>query len=263
MTELSDQQLLRYSRQIFLPNIDVAGQQKLSDQCIIIMGAGGLGSLSSAYLAGAGVGKLVLVDDDVIDVTNLHRQLLYTENDIGLKKVDIAAKRLASMNADCEIEVIDSRLDVDQLQQLCVSADLLLDGTDNFSTRLLVNQACYVSKTPLITAAVTQFSGQLSTFDFAEGSPCYQCLYPDVDDVENNCTENGVLGPNVGLMASLQALHAIKFILGLPVESLHRLMVVDMLNGKQRNIALKSDVACLICGKKNRNNEKNRVFYGW
>lgn len=268
MSELTDQQLLRYSRQIFLPNVDVCGQEKLNAAHVVVMGVGGLGSLSAAYLLGAGVGKLTLIDDDVVDITNLHRQLLYTENDIGRKKVDVAAQRLSLMNADCHLETVDQRLSVDQLQSLYVEADLVLDGTDNFATRWQVNEACYLSKTPLVSAAVTQFSGQLSTFDYVDNSPCYQCLYPNfkatirggvgrtdvevdvsdvVNDVENNCAENGVLGPNVGMMASLQTLHALKYLLGLNVESLHRLMVIDMLNDKQKNIALQVDTMCLIC----------------
>jgi adenylyltransferase/sulfurtransferase len=254
MTELTDQQLLRYSRQIFLPNVDVQGQEKLNAAHVVIMGVGGLGSLSAAYLVGAGVGKLTLVDDDIVDITNLHRQLLYVENDIGRKKVESAALRLSLMNADSQLNTVDRRLSVDQLQSLFDEADLVLDGTDNFATRLQINEACFLSKTPLVSAAVTQFSGQLSTYNYVENTPCYQCVYPvlsaDADGAENNCAENGVLGPNVGMMASVQALHAIKFLLGLNVESLHRLMVIDMLNDKQRNITLQTDNSCPICGKR-------------
>ena len=255
MKHLDDEDLLRYSRQIFLPNVDIEGQEKLLNAHVLIMGVGGVGTLTSAYLAGAGVGRLTIIDDDEVDVSNLHRQLLYSQNDIGKLKVEVAAKRLSNINEHCQIRTIKHRLDAEELHRLLVdkaddNIDLVLDGTDNFATRLLVNQACLTANKPLLSAAVTQFSGQLSMFNYAKGSPCYQCLYPNVDDVENNCAENGVLGPAAGVMASLQALHALKFLLGFNVESMHRLMLMDMVSGKNRNIVVQQDPDCSICGKK-------------
>ena len=247
MSTLNDDLLLRYSRQIFLPDVDVDGQERLLNSHILVMGVGGLGSLSAAYLAGAGIGKLTLVDDDKVDITNLHRQLLFTENDIGSLKVMTAKQRLLSMNKNCNIHTVSHRLDQKQLEELLLDVDILLDGTDNFASRSMINQACYSMKKPLLTAAVTQFSGQLSLFDFAEQTPCYQCLYPKVDDVENNCAENGILGPSAGIMASWQALHAMKYLLGIRVESLHQLMLIDMLGGKSRNIAIQADPNCKLC----------------
>ena len=247
MKHLSDEELLRYSRQIFLPNVDIEGQEKLLNSHVLIMGVGGLGSLSASYLAGAGVGRLTLVDDDEVDVSNLHRQLLYTQDDVGQLKVDVAERRLLSMNDNCKIHTVDTRLDLGELQAMLVDVDLLLDGTDNFATRLLVNQACFNAKKPLLSAAVTQFSGQMSFFDYKQNTPCYQCLYPKVDDVENNCAENGVLGPSAGLMASMQALHAMKFMLGFSVESLHRLVLIDMLSGRNRNVVIQADENCSVC----------------
>ena len=247
MKHLNDEELLRYSRQIFLPNIDIDGQERLLNAHVLIMGVGGLGSLTSAYLAGAGIGSLTIIDDDQVDVSNLHRQLLYTQDDIGQLKVDVAARRLSAINEHCSIQTVHSRPDRNELQTLLENVDLLLDGTDNFETRLLINQACLHAKKPLLSAAVTQFSGQLSLFDYAQGSPCYQCLYPNVDDVENNCAENGVLGPAAGVMASMQALHAMKFLLGFEVESLHRLVLMDMLSGRHRNIAIQHDRNCSVC----------------
>lgn len=244
---MDDELLLRYSRQIFLPEVDMAGQEQLQNSHVVIMGVGGLGSLSSAYLAAAGVGKLTLVDDDVVDVTNLHRQLLYVENDIGELKVHAAKARLVAMSSMCEIHTVDRRLSLDELILLAKKADLVLDGTDNFSSRLLINQACQKASTPLLSAAVTQFSGQMSLFDFAEGTPCYQCLYSDVEGEDNNCAENGILGPAAGMMASLQALHALKFLLSLEVESLHRLLMLDMLKGNSKNIAIICDHNCKVC----------------
>ncbi len=248
MKHLNDEELLRYSRQIFLPNIDIEGQERLLNAHVLIMGVGGLGSLTSAYLAGAGIGKLTIIDDDHVEISNLHRQLLYTQDDIGKLKVDVAARRLLAANEHCKIQTINSRLDALQLQGLLKDVDLLLDGTDNFATRLLVNRACLNAKKPLLSAAVTQFSGQLSLFDYAQGSPCYQCLYPNVDDVENNCAENGVLGPAAGVMASIQALHAMKFLLNFQVESLHRLVLMDMLSGRNRSITIQQDQNCSVCG---------------
>ncbi|MGH1427064.1 MAG: HesA/MoeB/ThiF family protein [Arenicella sp.] len=247
MKHLSDEDLLRYSRQIFLPNVDIEGQEKLLNSHVLIMGVGGLGSLSASYLVGAGVGQLTLVDDDEVDVSNLHRQLLFTQDDIGELKVDVAKRRLLAMNDNCQIHTINRRLDLSGLQSMLGSVDLLLDGTDNFATRLLVNQACFNEKKPLLSAAVTQFSGQLSLFDYQLKTPCYQCLYPNVDDVENNCAENGILGPSAGLMASMQALHALKFLLGFSVESLHRLTLIDMLSGRNRNIMIQADENCSVC----------------
>ena len=244
---MDDELLLRYSRQIFLPEFDVAGQERLLKSHVLIFGVGGLGSLSSAYLAAAGVGKLTLVDDDHVEMSNLHRQLLYTESDNGILKVDAAKKRLVQMNSDCEINSINSRLEQAQLQKVLQGVDMVLDGTDNFSSRLLVNQACQETQTPLLCAAVTQFSGQLSLFDFSTNSPCYACLYPDVEDDDNNCAENGILGPAAGVMASWQALHALKYLLAYEVESLHRLILMDMLSGRSRNITIIRDPNCKIC----------------
>ena len=247
MSALNDDLLLRYSRQIFLPDVDVDGQERLLSSHVLIMGVGGLGSLSAAYLAGAGIGKLTLVDDDKVDITNLHRQLLFAEHDVGILKVKAAKQRLMSINQNCDIHIISDRLSQKQLEELLFDVDLLLDGTDNFESRLMINRACHRLKKPLLTAAVTQFSGQLSLFDFAEQTPCYQCLYPKVDEVENNCAENGVLGPSAGIMASWQALHAMKYLLGIRVESLHQLMLIDMLGGKSRNIAIQADPNCKLC----------------
>ena len=245
---MNDEQLLRYSRQIFLPNVDVEGQERLLESNILIMGVGGLGSLTAAFLAAAGVGSLTLVDDDSVEVTNLHRQLLFTQDDLGQAKVEAAKKRLLLNNPDCNIDCINERLTLEKLQKLATEVDLVLDGTDNFASRLLINQACYQAGTPLLSAAVTQFTGQLSLFDFSPDSPCYACLYPEISgDEENNCSENGILGPVAGVIASWQALYALKYLLAYEVECLHHLLLKDMLSGRNRNIALTKDSNCKIC----------------
>jgi len=214
---LSDKDLLRYGRQIFLKEVDIEGQELLSKAHVVVMGVGGLGSLSSAYLAGAGIGKLTLVDDDSVEVSNLHRQLLYTENDIGKEKVVAAKRRLLESNTSCQIEVVNHRLNEEGLVKLYSEASLVIDGTDNFASRFLINRACVKSSTTLVSAAITMFSGQMSTFDYAENSPCYACLFSEdgmLQAEENSCADNGVLGPAVGVMASYQALHALKYLLG-------------------------------------------------
>jgi len=244
---LSDQQLLRYSRQIFLSNIDVDGQQRLLNAHVCILGVGGLGSLTAPYLAAAGVGKITLVDDDEVDISNLHRQLIYAERDVGKAKVEIAQKKLTAINQECCIETIDKRLNSSELQSVIQNVDIVLDGTDNFESRFVANAACFELSKPLLSAAVNQYFGQISFFDFSEGSPCYSCLYPDVGSDNNNCSENGVLGPVAGIIASWQALHALKYLLGIEVESLHRLMLIDMLSGLNRNIVIQKDKNCDVC----------------
>jgi len=231
---LSDKDLLRYGRQIFLKEVDIEGQELLSKAHVVVMGVGGLGSLSSAYLAGAGIGKLTLVDDDSVEVSNLHRQLLYTENDIGKEKVVAAKRRLLESNTSCQIEVVNHRLNEEGLVKLYSEASLVIDGTDNFASRFLINRACVKSSTTLVSAAITMFSGQMSTFDYAENSPCYACLFSEdgmLQAEENSCADNGVLGPAVGVMASYQALHALKYLLGLEVESLNKLSDIHIHSG--------------------------------
>ena len=244
---MNDKELLRYSRQIFLQGVDIDGQERLFDSHILIMGVGGLGSLSAAYLAAAGIGHLTLVDDDCVEISNLHRQLLFTEDNLGDAKVDAAKKRLLLSNPNCNICSINERLKIEQLQNLMSTVDIVLDGTDNFASRLLINQACYQAETPLLSAAVTQFAGQLSLFDFSAGSPCYACLYPEVSGEENNCAENGILGPAAGVIASWQALYALKYLLGYTVECLHKMLLIDMLSGKNRILTLTKDPNCKIC----------------
>jgi len=247
---LSDKDLLRYSRQILLKEIDIEGQELLSKAHVVVMGVGGLGSLTSAYLAGAGIGKLTLVDDDTVDISNLHRQLLYTESDIEKEKVAAAKNRLLESNPSCQIEVVNQRLSEEGLVDLYSGASLVIDGTDNFASRFLINRACVKSKTSLVSAAITMFSGQMSVFDYADNSPCYECLFSEdnaTEGRENSCADNGVLGPAVGVMASYQALHALKYLLGLRVESLNKLMVFDLLRGSNRTITLFKEKHCKVC----------------
>ncbi|MGH1541847.1 MAG: HesA/MoeB/ThiF family protein [Arenicella sp.] len=245
--ELTDQQLLRYSRQIFLPEIDVAGQERLLASHIVVVGAGGLGSMSAPMLAAAGVGKLTLIDFDRIDLSNLARQIPYDEASIDQLKVEKLAERIQQQNRDCELVTIAEKLSQQQMQNVFADVDMVLDGTDNFTTRHTINRACYSVKTPLLSAAAAQFSGQLALFDYVAGSPCYDCLYSNSGDDDNNCANNGVLGPVVAWLASMQALEAIKFLTGMPVASRHHLVTVDTKNVRMHTVALSVDNECSVC----------------
>jgi len=263
MSDFSDQELLRYSRQILLPEVGIEGQDKLDAAHVVLFGVGGLGSLTAAYLVASGIGQITIVDDDVVDLSNLHRQLLYAERDVGSAKVDVARQKLTQMNPECQIVSINQRQDKQAMIELVQDADLVLDGTDNFASRFQINEACFQAKTPLLSAAVTRFSAQLSLYDYADASVCYACLFSqdDIDDAaEQACSENGVLGPAVGIAASWQALDAIKYLVGLSVESLHHLVLIDMLSGMKRCVALQRDNNCPVCGiaptAKNSKNNK-------
>lgn len=246
--ELDDQQLLRYSRQIFLPELDIAGQVQLANSHISVIGCGGLGSLTAAYLAAAGVGRLTLVDFDVVDLTNLHRQLAFDKQSLGKSKVAELTEFLQARNPDCSISAIDQRLDEAQMASLFEDVDLVLDGTDRFAVRHQINRACRTANVPLLSAAVVGFAGQLVLFDYEPGTPCYDCLYTNVGSEQNNCSENGVLGPVVGCVASLQALEALKFCVGMDVSVRHRLAVFDAKTLRWNSLAIRADSNCAVCG---------------
>lgn len=245
--ELTDEQLMRYSRQIFLPEIDVQGQTNLMNSSVLIIGAGGLGSITAPLLCAAGVGHITLVDDDEVELSNLPRQLAYKESDVGLSKVASLAKRLKEINSNCQVEEIHKRLSGDELINVIKKHDLILDGTDNFESRHIHNKACFEAKKPLLTAAVSQFSGQLSLFDFAENAPCYDCLYSDTQGEENNCAQNGVLGAAASMVASMQALEATKWLAMMESQVLNKLLFVDMnrLVWNKANILV--DPECSTC----------------
>lgn len=239
--------LARYSRQIVLREVGVNGQQLLRDSSVLIVGVGGLGSAAALYLAGAGVGQLLLSDLDRVDVSNLQRQILYRQADIGRDKLAVAAESLAAFNADCQVEKLRGPLDSDGLLAAVRRADVVLDCSDNFPTRFAVNRACVAARRPLVSGAAIRFEGQLAVFDLRRGGPCYACLYPENGDAQETCEEAGVLGPVVGTIGSLQALAAIKLLLGIGTES-GSLRLWDALDAHWRTLKLRREPRCAVCG---------------
>ena len=244
---LTDEELLRYSRQIMLLQIDIAGQEKLKAAHVVILGVGGLGSPVALYLAAAGVGKLTLVDDDQVDVSNLQRQIAHQQDQQGIDKVISAKARLKAINPDCKIELINKRLNQKQMQDCFSNADLVTDCSDNFATRFLVNQVCYQTKTPLVSGAAIRWEGQLSTFLMNDESPCYECLYEQDAYADQSCSDNGVLGPIVGIIGSMQALEAIKVITGAGQPLVGVLSLFDGMDMSFNKIKFKKRNACSTC----------------
>jgi len=245
---MNDEQLLRYSRQILMPSIGTEGQQKLQDAHVAIIGAGGLGSPAAMYLASAGVGQLTIVDDDNVELSNLQRQLLHTDNDIGRRKVDSAADTLQTINPGARINTVAARLDESQLQQLAGQADILVDASDNFVTRFAINAACVATGTPLVSGAAIRMEGQLSVFiPGREDSPCYRCLYREGDEPDQTCADNGVLAPIVGVIGSLQALEVLKLLLDIGKSLCGRVLIFDGLYHEWRSIKLSRDPGCPVC----------------
>lgn len=247
---MDDEALLRYSRHIFLDDFDIDGQQALLDGHALVVGAGGLGCPAAIYLATAGFGRITLVDDDVVELSNLQRQIAHGEKDIGKLKVQSLKETLELLNSDCDISVIDQRLSEDSLLKELSGVDVVLDCTDNFASRFVINRACYKSKTPLVSAAAIQSEGQLIVFDFRhEQSPCYQCLYSDaVSAGQPNCSETGVLAPVVGAVGVMQALEAIKLVSCFG-ELQTKLKVMDFKYNQTRELKLKKDSHCQTCRK--------------
>lgn len=246
---LSDAELLRYSRQILLSQIDIDGQLRLKNSRVLIVGLGGLGSPVALYLAAAGVGELHLADFDTVEVTNLQRQILHDSASIGLSKVDSALARLTALNPDISLLAQREALDADSLAVVVAAVDLVLDCSDNFGTREAVNAACVAAGKPLVSGAAIRLEGQLSVFDPGNpASPCYHCLYGHGSEAELTCSEAGVVGPLVGLVGSLQALEALKLLAGFGEPLVGRLLLIDGLGSRFRELRVKRDPACSVCG---------------
>lgn len=245
---LSDDELLRYSRQVLLSQVDVAGQLKLKAGRVLIVGLGGLGSPVALYLAAAGVGELHLADFDRVDLTNLQRQVAHDTHSIGQLKVESAAARLRAINPSVLLVSHTQALDADTLAGAVAAVDLVLDCSDNFATREAVNAECFAQGRPLVSGAAIRLEGQLSVFDpRQETSPCYHCLYGHGSDAELTCSEAGVLGPVVGLVGSLQALEALKLLAGFGEPLVGRLLLIDALTTRFRELKLKRDPHCPVC----------------
>ena len=245
---LSDQQLLKYSRQVLLSDIDVQGQEKLLAAKVLIVGVGGLGSPVAMYLSAAGVGELVLVDDDVVELSNLQRQIIHDESTLGVQKVDSAARRIGLLNSENKVQCLDSRLSESVLSELLTTVDLVVDCSDNFSTRFMINKACVQHKKPLVSGAAIRMEGQLLTIDpNVDDSPCYQCLYPQAGNENLSCSDSGVLAPLVGVIGSMQAVEAIKVLVGMSGTLVGRLLVFDAKSMQWQSLKLKRDVHCAVC----------------
>ena len=249
MTSLSHEELLRYSRHLTLPEVGLAGQSKLKQARVLLIGAGGLGSPAALYLAAAGVGTLGIVDFDLVDRTNLQRQILHGTSNIGAAKTDSARARLRDINPHVVVETFPERLSSNNALDILEPFDVVVDGSDNFPTRYLVNDACVLLRKPNVYGAVFRFDGQVSVFSALQG-PCYRCLYdePPPPDLVPSCAEGGVLGVLPGIIGSLQALEVIKLIVGVGEPLVGRLLLFDGRRMQFRELALEKDPDCPVCG---------------
>ena len=244
---MNDELLLRYSRQILLPDVDIQGQSKLNLDRVLILGAGGLGAPVLLYLAAAGVGHITVVDPDTVDLSNLQRQVIHSTVNITQAKVESAKQSMLAINPHIQVQALQTRLDEQQLLTQVAAHDVVVDCTDNFPTRFAINQACFTAKKPLVSGAVIRMEGQISTFDFRQAGACYRCLYNEEGGVEDTCSTNGILAPVAGIIGSMQATEALKVLLNLP--TLHgRLLLLDAKYMQWRELRLRADANCPVCG---------------
>lgn len=247
---MDDAALLRYSRHILLNEIGVEGQEHIGQARVLVVGAGGLGAAACLYLAGAGVGKLLIADGDQVDLTNLQRQVIHREAAVGLNKAQSAAQTLIELNAMLDVETICSRLDEASLRTHVANVDIVLDCTDNFATRHAINRCCVALGKPLVSGAAIRFDGQLTAFDARiDGAPCYQCLFPEnADAEEERCAVMGVFAPLVGIIGAAQAAEALRMIIGVGEPLVGRLSMLDARSMKWREVKYRRDPACTVCG---------------
>ena len=247
---MNDEQLLRYSRHILLPEIGVEGQEKLLAAHALVIGAGGLGSPAALYLASAGVGTITLADGDAVDLTNLQRQILHTTAAVGRPKAASGRDTLAKLNPEVRVVALEERVDAERLGELVARADVVLDCSDNFATRHAANRACVKHRRALVSGAGVRFDGQISVFDLRrDDSPCYGCLFPeDATIEEERCAVMGVFAPLTGIIGATQAAEALKLLAGAGEPLCGRLLLLDALRMEWRSIRLKKDPACKVCG---------------
>jgi adenylyltransferase/sulfurtransferase len=245
---MNDEQLLRYSRQILLPQFGVEGQERLMASTVLVVGAGGLGSPVALYLAAAGVGRLIIADFDRVDLTNLQRQILHATDRIGTAKAESARRTLHALNPEIEIVPIGRRLEGELLREQVAASDAVVDGSDNFATRFAVNAACVATGRPLIAGAVIRWEGQVSVYTGRPGDPCYRCLYGSGGEVEDTCSQNGILAPVAGIVGSIQATETLKVLSGVGTTLAGRLLILDALEMRFRTLTLTRDPACPVCG---------------
>ena len=246
---MNDEQLMRYARHILLDEFGIEGQEKLLGSRVLIVGAGGLGSPAALYLASAGVGRIVLADDDVVEVSNLQRQILHTTDRVDWPKAKSGHKALMQINPHIQVDTLVQRLDGQALSDQVAQADVILDCCDNFATRHAVNRACVAHGKPLVSGAAIRFSGQISVFDLrSRDAACYHCLFPEADNVQElRCATTGVLGPLVGIVGSTQAAEAIKVLTGMGKTLTGRLLCLDALTMEWNTIRFRRDPVCPVC----------------
>ncbi len=248
---MNDNQLLRYSRHILLPQIEYDGQEKLTQGHVLIVGAGGLGSPVAMYLAASGVGTLTICDFDSVDMTNLQRQIIHTTQSVGINKAVSAQQAIFEINPEVTVHTVQQKSTETEMGALVAQADVVVDCSDNFATRYALNRLCFQHKTPLVSGAAIRFEGQITVFDFRnETTPCYHCLYPDVgSDQEMRCADNGVFAPLVGMIGTAQAAEALKLLLNIGETLQGRLLLLDALTAEWRTIKLARDASCAVCGQ--------------
>jgi len=239
---------LRFARHIALPQFGTRGQERLAQSGALIVGLGGLGSVASLYLANAGIGRLLINDFDRVDASNLPRQLLFRADDVGAFKTEATAVRLRDANPSVRVNTLNRQLDVDALKAAAQDCDVVLDCTDNFHTRLLINEACVATRKPLVSGAAIRFEGQLAVFPNRGTGPCYRCLYSDEDENFESCAGQGILAPVAGTVGTMQATEALKLLLGLDSGLSDRLWVYDGLSGATRSVAIQRKPGCPVCG---------------
>jgi len=249
---MNDEQLLRYSRHLLLEEIDVAGQEKLLASHAVIIGAGGLGSAAAPYLAAAGIGKLTLVDHDQVDLTNLQRQVMHSHKTIGQNKAVSGKQFLEQLNSTIELIAVEERASAELLNQLLPTAQIVLDCTDNYATRQLINLACVEHRLPLVSGAALRFDGQVNVFDIrSPESPCYACIFsPDEQFEETNCASMGVFAPLVGIIGSIQAAQALQLLIGFGDSLIGRMLLWNALTTQIDEIRLKRNPECSVCGNR-------------
>ncbi|HUP95263.1 MAG TPA: molybdopterin-synthase adenylyltransferase MoeB [Burkholderiales bacterium] len=246
---MDDNQLLRYSRHILLPEIGIEGQQRLCASRAVVIGAGGLGSPIALYLAAAGVGRITLCDGDKVDLTNLQRQIVHRTESIGMDKTQSARATLASINPEVEVVALTERVAEERIRALAADSDVVIDASDNFATRHAINRACVEHHKPLVSGAAVRFDGQVAVFDLRrEDAPCYACLFPEAGENEDMpCAIMGVFAPITGIIGTVQAAEALKLLLGIGELLNGRLLLIDALTMDLRTIRLKKDPACPVC----------------
>lgn len=248
---MNDDQLLRYSRHILLPQLGIEGQEKFRNAHALIVGAGGLGSPVALYLASAGVGELTICDNDAVDLTNLQRQIVHRQDAIGTAKAESAQRTLATINPEARVNALTERIAGARLDQLVAASDIVLDCSDNFATRHAINRACVAHRKPLVSGAAMRFDGQISVFDLRDAqAPCYYCLFPEHGDNEDMpCAVMGVFAPLTGIIGAMQAAEALKLIAGIGTSLSGRLLLLDALTMEWRTLQLARDPACAVCSQ--------------